>query len=622
MHHQWRSAQRFIAFGLLLFFEAASAQQAHAPVGVNLSGVADWSTQLVFVDVFKQSREWIPQRVSGGAWNTGEALSLTADGWIASLASGQAAGTLMTREILGHYPAGLYICLYDGEGQIEFGFDAAVLNRQPGRITLNVAPGNGGIYLKMTATNSANPIRNIRVIMPGFENAYNSQPFHPLFLQRLRKFKVLRFMDWARTNDSPLVNWNQRATPDYVSQGHEKGVALEYMIALANTLQAEPWFCLPHQADDDYVRQFAMLVKNTLDPNLKVYIEYSNEVWNNQFAQARYAQTRGLALGLSANAYEAQLRYYSQRAVEIFKIWEEVYQGKEKLVRILASQNANPWTGTTILDWKNASQRAEALAVAPYFGGYLGAAQWQSRVQSMSVNQILDSCAVDIGRAMAYAAENKKNAAARGLALIAYEAGQHLAGFGGVENDQTITNLFIAANRHPGMKLLYLDYLQRWDRMGGGLIAMFSFIGLYSKWGSWGLLEWQDQDAATAPKYQAVQDFIAGTTGVELDEILVPQNYYLSQNFPNPFLDNGTFSSAGTTIRYAIGDAQFVSLKVYDVLGNEVTTLVHQQQTPGEYWARFNANGLPGGAYFYKLIAGHYRQVKKLLLIRTASTTH
>ncbi len=600
-----------IAWRFLFAADFAHAQTAHAPVGVNLAGVVDWSTQLVFVDVFKQSREWIPQRVSGGAWDTGEALSLTDDGWVASLATGQAAGTLLTRDLFGHYPAGQYVCLYEGEGQMEFGFDAAVISRQAGRIVLNATPGNGGIYLKIVAINFANPLRNIRVIMPGFEGTYQSQPFHPTFLERIKLFKVLRFMDWGNTNNSPIVKWEQRATPNYVSQGHATGVATEYMIQLANTLQIDPWFCLPHQAEDDYVRQFAALVQNTLAPNLKAYIEYSNEVWNGQFAQAGYAQTQGLALRLSANAYEAQLRFYSQRAVEIFKICEEIFQPQNRLVRVLASQSANAWTGATIMDWKNAHQNAEALAIAPYFGGYLGSPPMQSLVQNLTVNQIIDSCAVDIVRAIAQALDNNRNAEARGLKLVAYEAGQHLVGFGGVENNQTITDLFHAANRHPAMKQLYLDYLQRWDDMSGGLIAMFSSIGLYSKWGSWGMLEWQDQATAAAPKYDAVLEFIANTTRVAREEKFTPASFSLSQNFPNPVLSNG-----GAIIQYSVPHAQIVRLKVYDVLGNEIKTVLDEKQLPGNYRVRLDAAGLPGGIYFYKMEIGKEQQARKLLLVR------
>jgi hypothetical protein len=103
-----------------------------------------------------------------------------------------------------------------------------------------------------------------------------------------------------------------------------------------------------------------------------------------------------------------------------------------------------------------------------------------------------------------YAAEAKK----RNLRLFAYEGGQHLAGHLGAENDERLTKLFHAANRHPGMRELYLRNLADWRDAGGDLFCQFSSMGLYSKWGSWGLLEHTAHDAATAPKYRAVREYL------------------------------------------------------------------------------------------------------------------
>jgi len=65
---------------------------------------------------------------------------------------------------------------------------------------------------------------------------------------------------------------------------------------------------------------------------------------------------------------ESALRYYSQRSVEIFKIWEEVWR-QNRLVRILASQAVNPWTGEQVITWKSAYKYADAYAIAPYIEG-------------------------------------------------------------------------------------------------------------------------------------------------------------------------------------------------------------------------------------------------------------
>ncbi len=97
-------------------------------------------------------------------------------------------------------------------------------------------------------------------------------------------------------------------------------------------------------------------------------------------------------------------------------------------------------------------------------------------------------------------------------------------------------------------------------------------------------------------------------TGVN-DTKTVVNSYTLSQNYPNPF--NPT-----TRIQYSLERAGFVSLKVYDVLGRLVTTLVNSSQNPGKYSVNFNASHLSSGIYFYKLESGSYNSIKKMMLVK------
>jgi len=107
--------------------------------------------------------------------------------------------------------------------------------------------------------------------------------------------------------------------------------------------------------------------------------------------------------------------------------------------------------------------------------------------------------------------------------------------------------------------------------------------------------------------------------GIKNDKPVIPLNFVLYQNYPNPF--NPT-----TTIKYSIATSSplakgrteegFVTLKVYDVLGREVATLVNEKQSPGSYSVMFNASGIPSGIYFYKLTAGKFSQTKKMLLLK------
>lgn len=487
-----------------------SYPNSHSPLGINLNGVVDWTTQWPFVDVFKISRPWIPQR-QNYPWGQGGPLQLTPEGWIASLEPGQFAETVMFADTEGHYPSGKYVLLYNGEGTINFNFGSAkVVSQKPGRMLLDVVPQNAGIWLQLLATNPKNPIRNIRLIMPGFEKTYQTQPFHPLFLKRLSKFKTIRFMDWMATNNSPVSNWSERATPSLATQATDKGVALEYMINLANTLHANPWFTIPHQATDDYVRKLATTVRDRLDPSLKPHIEYSNEVWNNIFSQTNYAQKRGLAENLDQNGFTAALRYYSQRSVEVFKIWEQVFGGKSRLVRILASQGANPWVGEQVLTWKSAYKYADAYAIAPYFGNDLSNPNQVDKTLKMTEAQIIDNILHEIRTDM------KQNITANynlthqhGLKLFAYEGGSHLVSAAmPADKEPQVTALFHSVNRHPKMRTVYLEYLNMWKKSGGGLFNQFADVSRYTKYGSWGALEYQNQKPTTAPKYQGLMEFI------------------------------------------------------------------------------------------------------------------
>lgn len=490
-----------------------ATQTASEPqLGMNLGEVVSYTSQWPFVDAFKLSRPWFSGR-EGAAFDEGGPLQLTSEGWVAALEPKHFAETVIFDNGKGHYPAGKYTLLYDGEGEISFNFGSATIaSQQPGRMVLDVTPMETGIWLKISRTNPQNPIRNIRLILPGFEYAYQQRPFHPLFLERLQPFKTLRFMDWMETNGSDIQEWGDRPQVSDVTQAAGKGVALEYLIDLANTLQANPWFTLPHKASDDYVRQFATMVRDRLDPGLKVYVEYSNEVWNSapDFNQHQYAQAQGLGLKLAEDPYQASLHYYSQRSVEIFKLWESVFGNRDRLVRVLASQYVNPWTAEQVLTWKDAYKSADAYAIAPYFSGEWDYLENLPQLLNSSEAEIWQKMEVEIKSYGPFMRENYSRIRDEfGLELIAYEGGQHLtsAAFS-EEHEKKITQLFTSLNRHPRMATLYQLYLNQWQEAGGGLLCHFVDVSPYTRFGSWGALEYQNQPLETAPKYQALVDFI------------------------------------------------------------------------------------------------------------------
>ena len=95
----------------------------------------------------------------------------------------------------------------------------------------------------------------------------------------------------------------------------------------------------------------------------------------------------------------------------------------------------------------------------------------------------------------------------------------------------------------------------------------------------------------------------------DVQEETAPSSFQLYQNYPNPF-------NPSTTINYSIPKKEFVLLKVYDVLGKEIATLVNEEKRQGSYSAKFNGNNLSSGVYFYKIESGNFTKVNKMLLLK------
>lgn len=96
---------------------------------------------------------------------------------------------------------------------------------------------------------------------------------------------------------------------------------------------------------------------------------------------------------------------------------------------------------------------------------------------------------------------------------------------------------------------------------------------------------------------------------VKKEGIEIPEKYSLSQNYPNPF-------NPSSVIRFRIKETGFVTLKIFDVTGKEITSLINEKLHPGEYETIFDGTLLPGGVYFYSLSAGDYKETKKMVLIK------
>jgi hypothetical protein len=515
---------------------------------MNLATVTYYSSEQPFINIFKTGDGWITH---GDAWDTGEEryLNVDADGYPLSLAAINeptaqkftSVGVLLRRQMPstanGLYPGGNYVVLYDGKGTFDYGLDAALVSRSPGRDVFTVAkPSSGGIDLRITSTDperKGDYLRNIRVVKAEDEAAAKAgRIFDPDFLSRLHEFRVLRFMDWLATNGSEVSSWSQRPLPTQAFWGTPKGVPLEIAIQLANTLSADAWLNTPVMADDDYITQMARLVKARLNPRLKAYVELSNEVWNSGFSQNAYSIAQGQAVfpKASASKYELGWEWYGMRVAQLGDLWRATYRGTgfaSRVVVVMAGQAAN----TAVLkaelstpDWTGAGHAPAArhhigvAAIAPYFFSLPESNEVDAIVKSADggmAELFSTPAAGSIAQAAAWVKGHVSMLAPYRLPLVAYEGGQGLVGFPKYQNGSALVNLLIAANRDERMYSAYMTYLKAWKANGGTLFIHYNDIGVGSQYGEWGALESIMQPVtppeAAPPKWRALQDFGAET---------------------------------------------------------------------------------------------------------------
>ncbi len=537
---------------------SVNTANANSGMGTNVTQFREWASEFTFKDAFRRARAWScavgPCTYDANGWPT----------------SGRVSTVLFTggaNFLDGKYPSGQYVVLYEGTGAISYG-GSAVKNTsasRAGRDIIDVNSSSGSLTLTVNGS-----VRNIRVIMPGGdcgdiftfaasasdcpagttfrsnEETYTTQPFHSLYLQRNKNYKSIRFTWWMlpepyvqSTRLTAATSWSQRPKmTDAIWTG--RGVPVEAMVQLANTLNVDPWFNIPHLSNDllsdnpsdPYVAQFATYVRDHLNSNLKAYIEYSNEVWNGGpggYEQAEHARERGLALGLgtAANSYLAQLRFQSQQSVRMFRIWDQVYGGhSSRVVRVLAARsdgfatianietdlcgrtgNLNyPWSSAQLLAWQSAYRDADAISIAPYFNVLPSD---ESRIGNGTLDQLfsyINDTLIPVNTQQIQA--NAALARDCGKELVAYEGGNHL-----VERGTNVTNahetaLYNDANRDPRMGTVYTRLFTVWKESGGHLFEHFVNTMQQSAGGvgRFGALESLLQ--SSSPKYDAIMNFI------------------------------------------------------------------------------------------------------------------
>jgi len=559
-------------FFLLLFSLApflCSAQlssECQLDIGVNLGGLADFGTELPFVDLMKNCRTWYTR--DGGnpdapfdSEHTSD-LSYRADGYpthapqvIPESEFPQIPTTIWA--ITTGWPIGEYTLLWDGTGKLDFWGSYENLEEQElGRITFDMLdPFEGVVEMMITESDIDDPIRNIRLLMPGSESTYESQPFNPIFLEKLSSFQTVRFMDWGQTNnwgqkspyvwdDPSLFDWADRSQMDHYTWAYEKGIPYEMMIQLMNDFDLDGWVCVPYKANDNYMSNMADLFRDQLEVDRHLTVEYSNENWNWIFGQAQWLNEYGcIQQGLD---WPEGLAPYVQNCLDHFT---NSFEGQlDRITRVVGAFTG--WLDITQRITENLEPASfDAIAATFYFGfSDEGEAILDGLGEHATIEDVALHAREGMVQNLAYIQGHKNEIAdVFNVPLVFYEGGQHLTPqpFG---ETPTYAQALEDVQRDTSMYNMYNEWFDQLRTMQEGddplQLMHFSFVSDRSaRYGSWGMLETMDQDTALipAPKYSSILENMAPAECLtvsesdELEEKFSDVNFDL---FPNPTRDH------------------------------------------------------------------------------------
>jgi hypothetical protein len=541
------------------------ATNVNLAIGGQLGGLNYYGREIPFIDQFKLNSGWsglcigaedgLPDDPGCNKTKSDDEikkqlLDQDENGWIKSLpARGNNPKQYNSVETLllwnGGYKPGRYILSYEGEGTIATKIpdskkDEAV--SRPGRLVYDIN-SDKGIVIQIKQTDpkrNGNYIRNIKLYREDQESLLKAgEIFNPDYISLIKPFKFLRMMSWMGTNDSnEQKNWDDLvkitdynwAGQEFISPRRKKGGApIEVLTALANKTSSDLWLNIPHQVTDEYVTKFAQKVKDTLDPKLNVYIEYSNEVWNWSagFPQSQWAVQQAKARWKEDTPdRDADFNgFYGMRASQIINIWKSVFGNQANRVKgIMATQTA--WRGLEQARLRcNAYQQEgnqpcyknfDLYAITGYFGaaltmkenadtikgwtrepdgGYAKALQWLRTGQGLPHESNFGS----LPNVSADRAYHKAVAEKYGLKLVTYEGGPDL-----VTQDPEVKAFLGKLRKRPEMKQIYIEALNDWKNQGGTLFSHHVIMD----GGEYGALAGTYvEDPKTAPVYQALTQF-------------------------------------------------------------------------------------------------------------------
>ncbi len=489
-----------------------------AAVGVNLN----------VNDFYRTSALWVNTANTLSAWakfndpaTPNPNLTLTAAGYPKQSAS--------TWTQLKGYPDGIYKLSYTGQATISIssmgqiiGTPVTVNNVTTADVQITHANGSNLIIgVSGLDPTGANPFGNLKLIMPGYL-VDTTQMYNAATVQRLSAFGTIRTMDMQYANINATANWSDRTLPTSFLQTGPDGVAYEDLITLANVTHDDLWLNIPVNATDDYVDNLAKLLRDTLDPGLKVHIEYSNELWHNGFysGQTNYANaaanpllTSSYGNGRAGQQEAFKLKDFHDIFVHEFDPLGNNPAAEARFGFVFAGHpDVNDRFNTEAFSYIQQTYGSASFLEAYSRAMYINLTDAQD-IDGMSMDQLFTSLESDLPGLSTEILASRSFATQYGLKFYVYEGGQHLNA-GNFKNQ----NLKIAAQSDPRMGILYQRLLDLAAKDGVDLFMHYGYTDLSTQYGSWGLLE--SADTAGSVKWDQVLNNTLKRGDANLDHVV------------------------------------------------------------------------------------------------------
>lgn len=451
-------------------------------VGINLHGVTDYGTQMPFLDMMRSARPWY-------AWE-GQPLAQTIFD-IQDVARPYIDDHNFTLTWVG---SGTPILTGASDNRVS----------GPNQITFDWRGFLGIIK----------PVPDIRNLKLGRTDRLgglrNGTLFNNDFAQFNKGRAFLRFMDWQRINNSTQVHWTDRPLFKQDTWAEGNGVPLEVCIRLCNRLKTPGWFNIPHMATDDYAIKMATMLRDRMEPTVPIYIEYSNEVWNYLFDQARYVHALLDLPGNDPDDFRKLLRGYAERSGELFQIFKRILGDRVKTV--LATQT-DAWACEQVL----AETRADCIAITSYFGhGLQREPECLARIEAADMAVVVidnmlwsDNNNWSIPTWVKKIKEISAVASKYGARMMIYEGGFHAQDAGiGTPKTQAAVLAYHLSDRQAQN---YITMMNEWRKLpNAGPFSLYADVGPWTKDGAWTLAQTYGQ--LLFPAAQRIGDLADATS--------------------------------------------------------------------------------------------------------------